>query len=289
MSQSLTSHDLFVLEKMKDPEASSSASAPLMIDSSLPKDPHIADPSVYQTVSTRELAVISSIQAVELEIAGLKPTVSRQPQPALALAQYESSLQTLGELIREYPNYASARNNRAQAIRRVYGDGILVKSPDSNVNLAYPSGKEEEAPPLDTSASDPTLLSISSTLLTDLDAAISLLAPPTPYTPLSPRAAKTLSQAYTQRGALYHLTAKRLSVKGAELRIDQSRREAGWNVTEFAEQASRDFLWGGRYGNEVAKALAVSANPTAKLCGEMVREAMLREYNGGVVKEGETA
>ncbi|RDL38260.1 Uncharacterized protein BP5553_02600 [Venustampulla echinocandica] len=285
MSPSLTHHDLFVLEKMKDPEASSSASAPLMIDSSLPKDPHVADSSLYQTVSTRELVIISSIQAVELQIAGLKPAVS-QPQPTSALAQYESSLKNLGELIREYPNYASARNNRAQALRRVYGDGILVKSPDSNPTSSL---RKDEAPPLDTTASDTAFLSISSTLLADLDAAISLLAPPTPYTPLSPRAARTLSQAYTQRGALYHLTAKRLSVKAAELRIDQGRREAGWSATEFAEQASRDFMWGGRYGNEVAKALAVSANPTAKLCGDMVREAMLREYNGASAKDGETA
>jgi hypothetical protein len=42
-------------------------------------------------------------------------------------------------------------------------------------------------------------------------------------------------------------------------------------------------MMGGRYGNEIAKALAVSANPTAKLCGEMVREAMRKEYAGGGV------
>lgn len=39
-------------------------------------------------------------------------------------------------------------------------------------------------------------------------------------------------------------------------------------------------MMGGRYGNEVAKALAVAANPTAKLCGEIVREAMVREFGG---------
>ena len=52
-------------------------------------------------------------------------------------------------------------------------------------------------------------------------------------------------------------------------------------MTEWEENASRDFMVGGRYGNEVAKALAVAANPTAKLCGEMVREAMKKEYAGG--------
>lgn len=68
---------------------------------------------------------------------------------------------------------------------------------------------------------------------------------------------------------------------GAELRIEGGRREKQWKVTEWEENASRDFMVGGRYGNEVAKALAVAANPTAKLCGEMVREAMKKEYAGG--------
>jgi hypothetical protein len=67
------------------------------------------------------------------------------------------------------------------------------------------------------------------------------------------------------------------------LTIDPSRKEAKWSVVDFEENASRDFMMGGRYGNEIAKALAVSANPTAKLCGEMVREAMRKEYSGGGV------
>jgi len=77
------------------------------------------------------------------------------------------------------------------------------------------------------------------------------------------------------------LTAKHFSQKGFELRIDDSRRENGWSVVEFEEAASRDFMMGGRLGNEVAKQMAVVANPTAKLCGDMVREAMRKEYAGG--------
>lgn len=49
---------------------------------------------------------------------------------------------------------------------------------------------------------------------------------------------------------------------------------------EFEEHASRDFMMGGRLGNEVAKQMAVVANPTAKLCGDMVREAMRKEFAG---------
>lgn len=37
-------------------------------------------------------------------------------------------------------------------------------------------------------------------------------------------------------------------------------------------------MMGGRYGNEVAKALAVASNPTAKLCGAIVKEAMRKEF-----------
>ncbi|KAH6670750.1 hypothetical protein B0J14DRAFT_102540 [Halenospora varia] len=264
---SLTQHDIFVLEKINDPEAG--PSAPLLIDSTLPKDPNVSDDALYQKVSSLERSIIASIQEIELQIAGLKPSPSQTPP----LSRYLTCVQDLDGLIQEYPKYASARNNRAQALRRIYGDGILVKSTET--------ASTEEATPLDTSAPEEQLIDISTTILADLSTAVSLLTPRMPYMPLSPQSAKTLSQAYTQRGAFYHLTAKRLSLKSAELRIDGSREEAQWRTVDFEEHASRDFMMGGRYGNEIAKALAVSANPTAKLCGEMVREAMKKEYAGG--------
>ncbi|THV45900.1 hypothetical protein BGAL_0439g00040 [Botrytis galanthina] len=260
----LTRHDLEVLEKIKDPE--SGPSNPLLIDDSLPKDPHIIDLSTYQEIAQRERDIILSMQDVELQMAGLKPRV--EPSP---LSQYHACLQSLNDLIEEYPNYASARNNRAQALRRIYGDLMLVKRSGTDVNE-----------PLDTEASEHTIKVASFNALSDLDKAISLLAPKTPWASVSPQAAKTLSQALTQRGALYHLSAKQLSSDTeSSVRIDERRREAKWKTIEFEEAASRDFMTGGRYGNEIAKALAVSANPTAKLCGDMVRQAMKREMGGG--------
>lgn len=136
---------------------------------------------------------------------------------------------------------------------------------------------------LDPSASDETLSSVARVILDDLTTSISLLTPTNPFSPISPTAAKTLSQSYTQRGAIYHLTAKSLAVDGAELRVEEGRREKSWTVVDFEENASVDFMLGGRYGNEIAKALAVSTNPTAKLCGDMVKEAMRKEYAGGGV------
>lgn len=262
----LTSHDLSVLEKIKDPEAGTAA--PLLLSDSLPRDPHIIDGTSYHLVAQRERDIISSIQTLELCIVGLKPS----PSDLSPLSHYFDCIKKLDDLIEEYPNYASARNNRAQALRRIYGDALLVKSTDS---------AREEAPALDLLASDECLIAASTTILTDLSTAIALLTPANRFSLLSPQAARTLSQAYTQRGALYHLTAKRLISKRADLRIDAGQKEAKWTAIEFEEYASRDFMMGGRYGNEVAKALAVSSNPTAKLCGEMVREAMKKEYASG--------
>ncbi|PQE33059.1 Tetratricopeptide repeat 36 protein [Rutstroemia sp. NJR-2017a WRK4] len=263
----LTKHDLDVLEKIKDPEAG--PSNPLLIDDSLPRDPHVTDASSYQALTQRERAIILGMQDVELQIAGMKDPVEN----ISPLDQYLSSVRLLDALIEEHPNYASARNNRAQALRRIYGDSMLVTL-DLTTRLDGPE-------PLDPKASDSTLISISSTVLSDLDTAIKLLSPSTPWAALSPQAAKTLANALTQRGALYHLSAKQLSSSpDASLRIDEKRREAKWKTINFEECASRDFMLGGRYGNEIAKALAVSANPTAKLCGDMVRQAMRREIAG---------
>lgn len=271
MESILTRHDREVLEKIKDPE--SAPSNPLLIDHSLPKDPHVTDTSVYQLITQRERSIINSIQQIEFQLFGSETSATPQD-----ISQYSSCVTDLDNLINEYPKYASARNNRAQALRRLYGDLMLVKNP---------VGKADVPPALDAtaiasaSASESSIIQASTTVLSDLDTAISLLTPRTPFAALSPQAAKTLSQAYTQRGVLYHLSAKHLSAE-ANLRINRNRREADWTVVDLEEAASRDFVMGGRYGNEVAKALAVSSNPTAKLCGDMVREAMKREYGGGV-------
>ncbi|EKD16254.1 uncharacterized protein L3040_009511 [Drepanopeziza brunnea f. sp. 'multigermtubi'] len=294
-SQPLTPHDLSILEKIKDPEASSPPR--LLLDDSLARDPNIPDPSLYSQLTTREHTILSSLQQAELQIAGLEPA---SPDPDSPLQQYRASVRHLGALIATHPNYASARNNRAQALRRLYGNLLLVRSfsasasPSPSPSCLSAPGTPPPAdrraaaspPALDPAPSEATLLSASATVLSDLDTAIALLAPRTPATPLSPQAARTLAQAYTQRGALYHFTAKALSAAAAtppdraELRIPAGRRESRWGPVEFEEAASSDFVLGGRCGSEVAKALAVAANPTAKLCGEIVRGAMRKEFAG---------
>jgi hypothetical protein len=274
-SSHLTQHDFSVLEKIKDPEAG--PSAPLLLDSSLPRDPHILDDATYLAVSRLEGSIIASIQAIELQIAGLKPRGPEAP-----LCRYLSCVTELDALIQDHPNYASARNNRAQALRRIYGDGVLVRG---SVTSTGSAGAAAAAAPLDPSPTETSLNQASTTILSDLDTAIALLTPGTAFAALSPAAARTLSQAHTQRGALYHLSSKALSGTAgttAVFRVPE-RREAGWTTLDFEASASRDFVLGGRYGNEVARALAVASNPTAKLCGAMVKEALLKEYGLGEV------
>ncbi|KAL2755154.1 hypothetical protein ACRALDRAFT_1064868 [Sodiomyces alcalophilus JCM 7366] len=254
---SLTRNDLCVLEKIKDPDFDPSAS--VLLDPSLPRDPHIIDTSVYERVSQREREIILSMQRLELQLAGLKPQTVSEP-----VQEYQRLVSQLNDLIAEYPNYASARNNRAQALRRLYGDTLLL------------GGHAEDADRLIQNPDTAEKCRMALVTLQDLETSISLLSPKMAFAAITPQAAKTLSLAYTQRAAIYHTTGKHIGEGRGSLQ--GGRRESKWSKLDFEEAASRDFAMGGRYGNDIAKGLAVSTNPTAKLCGQMVREAMKKEY-----------
>ncbi|ORY64037.1 uncharacterized protein BCR38DRAFT_344043 [Pseudomassariella vexata] len=250
----LSQHDANVLEKIKDPESNSSAS--VLVDPSLPKDPLITDPSVYERISQRERDVVLSVQQLEMQLAGLKPVTSDP------IKDYHSAVSRLGDIISEYPKYASARNNRAQALRRLYGDTMLLQTFNPRALVQACDGQE--------------IIKAAKTALSDLDEAIRLLTPKSLFALVSPQTGKILSLAYTQRAAIYHMTAK--SMSDSRIYLGEDRKETEWTRIKFEEAASRDFAQGGRFGNEIAKQLAVSTNPTAKLCGQMVREALKKEY-----------
>ncbi|KAG6360309.1 hypothetical protein INS49_011366 [Diaporthe citri] len=257
-SVSLSTRDLNILEKIQDPEFD--PSQVVQVDETLPKDPHITDVTEYERIATEERRLILTVQQAEIQLAGPGPKTGLD-----FLKTYEECVAGLSELVSTNPSYASARNNRAQATRRLHGDGMLV------------SGLEPSDSPLVVDCDSDERRSAARRTLWDLDTCISLLTPSGSYPRLSRQAARTLSSAHTQRAAIYHQTSKMLA-KGGVLNVDQERAEAGWEKIDFEEAASRDFALGGRYGNEVAKGLAVSTNPTAKLCGQMVREAMKKEY-----------
>ncbi|KAI0395938.1 hypothetical protein F5Y17DRAFT_160113 [Xylariaceae sp. FL0594] len=252
----LSRRDFNVLEKIKDPEANPLAT--VVVDSSLPRDPNVADGAVYARVAQKERDIVAAIQQLELELAGLREAVSPDP-----ISDYRQRISDLGQLISENPQYASARNNRAQALRRLYGDAMVLqghRNPDALIRDA----DEQE------------LSEAAVTVLDDLDKAISLLTPKSLCSSISPVTCKTLSSAHTQRAAIYYMTSKALD-PDEKIHL-YGRKEAKWTKLDFENAASQDFALGGRYGNEIAKALAVSTNPTAKLCGQIVREAMKKEY-----------
>jgi hypothetical protein len=260
----LSRHDLNVLEKIKDPE--SAPSVPVLIDATLARDPHIVDQKEYDRIARSEREIIRQLQNLE----AAKATLESGQRTAAAQLQdgYDTPISELNHLITAYPTYASAHNNRAQALRQKYGDAILLSRPHTKSNV--PEADQSE---------DGDVTNAANSILHDLDTAISLLTPRTPFAPISSQAAKTLSQAHTQRATLYHITAKQMKDHPeARLRI---MRE--WSVEDLEEMASRDFTMGGRCGNEIAKALAVATNPTAKLCGSIVQEAMKKEYGDLVI------
>ncbi|KAI1112752.1 hypothetical protein F5Y14DRAFT_248864 [Nemania sp. NC0429] len=252
----LSRRDLNVLNKMKDPEANPTMA--VIVDPSLPKDPNVTDSSVYERVSRKERDIVAAIQQLEMELAGLRPSTSTEPTN-----DYIRHVHELGQLISDHPRYASARNNRAQALRRLYGDRMLMPGQPDPRALIRDAHMDE-------------ISQAALTALSDLDEAISLLTPKSLFAPISPVVGRTLSQAHTQRAAIYYMTSKSIQ---SDVKISLGgRKEEKWTRLDFESAASRDFSLGGRYGNEIAKGLAVSTNPTAKLCGQIVREAMKKEY-----------
>ncbi|KAF5021438.1 hypothetical protein F66182_6532 [Fusarium sp. NRRL 66182] len=257
-SVSLSKHDINILEKIKDPE--SNPYAGIVIDSSLPRDPNITDAGVYERIVEKEREIIRSIQNLEAQLKDLGAGETK----AVAEKGYQQSLSAVEDMISEYPNYASARNNRVQILRRLYGDAMFLSdSSDNSMPLIRNPDQVERR-------------KAATTALGDIEASIALLSPPSPTTPISPQVARTLSMAHTQRAALYLKTARLLQRRSLD--IGQDLQESKWERLDFEEAASRDLALGGRYGNPIAKGLAVSVNPTAKLCGQIVREAMKKEY-----------
>ncbi|KAG5973465.1 hypothetical protein E4U55_000532 [Claviceps digitariae] len=254
----LSTRDVNVLEKIKDPE--SNPATAVVIDESLPRDPHVTDPAVYEGLVSRERSIIRAIQSIETHFNDSQS----QDANETAIQGYAQCRADLDALVAEFPNYASARNNRAQIIRRLYGDALLL---DFTTDMPLPLVEQPEAAEKQTAA-------VSA--LDDLEKSIALLSPATLSTPMSPQAARTLSMAYTQRAAIYLRTSKLLPHRA--LHVHDSRPEAQWSRVDFEQAASHDLAYGGRYGNPIAKGLAVSVNPTAKLCGQIVREAMKKEY-----------
>ncbi|KAJ6256028.1 hypothetical protein Dda_9120 [Drechslerella dactyloides] len=191
---------------------------------------------------------LSSLRASE--ILAIRAAEANDTSKALAI---------LSQAVASSPSYCSAYNNRAQ-VRRM---AVANTNPGDIDNLF--------------SESSDTRTAIAAAYV-DLSTAISLAQPQTPTSPISPQTAKLLANAHTQRATILHTSSKHLTA-GSKLPAELPEELAvlGDDVAAWEEAASRDFFWGGRYGNELAKAMAVHTNPYAKLCGSIVKEAMKKE------------
>ncbi|KAK4550033.1 hypothetical protein LTR36_003000 [Oleoguttula mirabilis] len=161
-------------------------------------------------------------------------------------AHLQSSIAELDTLIKRYPEYASAYNNRAQARRMTYNGDELLEHHDA-IN----------------------------SILADLALAIRLASPSNDTDAVSSGTAEVLAAAYTHRAFMLYKASK---LDKPSTTLAGVKGMAGLDGEQLEEIASRDFAAGGRYGNKVAKQLAVKTNPYAKLCGNIVKEAMRREF-----------
>ncbi|EME79663.1 uncharacterized protein MYCFIDRAFT_37789 [Pseudocercospora fijiensis CIRAD86] len=242
MSQAqLSKADAQVLAQVFDPE-SAPTKVEVIIDPELPTDRHVQDQEKLSQLKAREKEAISLIDEAE-------------KQKSTKETAYRDALSILDDLIEANPDYASARNNRAQLRRWMYGDRNTLCQTRSRRDLERQSAGEAA--------------------VTDLQSCIEFASPARQQDAVSPSQGRLLAQAFTQLGALYYAASKDLDRDPAAESVDFGGEV--WSQSRFEEEASRLFYLGGLYGNEVAKALAVHTNPHAKLCGSIVKEAMRKE------------
>lgn len=194
-----------------------------------------------QQNTTRSSSTGISDELTAAEQKAIRPLNTSNPSQNDAVA----AVTQLTALIAANPSYASAYNNRAQAYRLLSG-------------------------------SDTDQLTIHN-ILTDLDKAISLSTPTPQLCPATPDDIRVLASAHTHRGYLLLRASTSPSFLSLLLSLDVPLLGNVKTPSQVEELASADFAIAGRYGNKTARDLAVKTNPYAKLCGQIVREALQRE------------
>lgn len=227
MTTSLSSRDNLVLQSIFDPEASSAPAADKSpATTSLP---HFTE-DIFSAIEKREHSILQLL-------------ANDQASKAVA----ESVIQKLSQLIDEFPQYASAHANRAQASR------LLI-----DVEDLFSSDRASE----------------SARIVDDLSRGIELATPSGFSGNASAHQSKVLATAYTHRGFLLLKVAD--MVKNGHA-VHGLNAFTSFNATGIEEAASEDFARGGRYGNALGKQMAVRTNPYAKMCGAIVKDALQQE------------
>lgn len=243
----LSHNDTQVAKSVLDQQSWASMSAySSLIDPSLPPSLPFFDPELLPTVQAAEKAAV------------LPLNVPFPPPPLLHLA-----IAKLTDLINLHSTYPSAYNNRAQARRLLGGDNIHA-------------GSEQW-----------------SLIWDDLCEAIRLATPTIAGARVSVNHGNLLAAAHMQRGLHIFSLVKRTNgsvcrtggglgneaecVDHKELLPSQFW---GLDTTDLEAMASRDFENAGRYGDKTAWEMSAATNPYARLCGEIVKEAMRAEIEG---------
>lgn len=266
--RTLTAHDNLILTYLLSPSATPS---PSLVDPTLP--------SPYPPSILRQESSI---------ILPLAPTSPFPPATEVATA-----IAALSDLIAQNPSNASLHNNRAQASRLLVGDDLRARAVAESglwadlaraIGLVTDAGRGKEgrvsraeagvaakalvqravlarkyARALAQSPSDASPGSTSPTLNPDLDH-------------LSPCSASTTSALHQP------CPSGRSECRPCWLPLELQ----GLDRDAVEAFARRDLEAAGRYGDEGARDWAVRLNPYAKLCGDVVREAMRGEIAGGV-------
>lgn len=268
-TEQLSYGDERIISSVFDPENSPDTPT-AKIDPALPEDPRITDKILLSQLRKRELDAVRLVEQYSTELTA-RPNLSGMNEPSADSEDQQKKTQvynqaqaTLSQLVDEYPNYASAYNNRAQLHRWYHGNKLI--------SLQALRGDDEQA----TTALD--------AILVDLDKAVELASPLGSVPVVSPAQAKLLSQVWTQRGAVLWGLAKTLQ-KTSESGTTIEKKAGSpvpewrtWDTMRLEEEGSRSFHMAGLYGSEVGRAMAVKTNPYARLCAGIVKEAMTNEY-----------
>ncbi|KAF2663672.1 hypothetical protein BT63DRAFT_460788 [Microthyrium microscopicum] len=270
----LSNADERIINSVFDPE-NSPDSPSVTIDTTLPSDSKVHDSARLKQLQKAELGAVRLVEQFSVESTSAPNIQLSNKSTDIPQAQSENSrkhevylraLELLTALIAENPDYASAYNNRAQLRRWRYENALL-----------------------DLSLKDEQLEEARVATIKDLETAIALASPPETQASVSPAQAKLLSQAWTQRGAVFWGITKRAgslqpAQKSTPAAAPTPKQDEDvpdwqtWDNSRLEEEGSRSFFMAGMYGSEIGRNLAVRTNPYARLCAGIVKEAMRSEF-----------
>lgn len=262
----LTTRDNIILTYLLSPSSAPSPS-PSLIDPTLPS-PHPA--SLLRQESSILLPLARS---------------SSSPSPT----EIATAIAALSDLIAQQPSNASFYNNRAQASRLLAGDDLRIRALAESgvwgdlaraIELVRGAGRGREGRVSKAEAGVAAKALVQRAVLLRKYAR-ALAQSPSETTPSSSPNPNPddLPSPYPPPS-----TSKEQQPNTS----DRSERSSRWLPLELQgldhdaieALARRDLEAAGRYGDEGARDLAVRLNPYAKLCGNVVREAMRGELGG---------